>query len=477
MKPSALLFLAGSAAAVKTGRTFAVMRFNGDAIFNGRIDPIVSPGGVSSHVHTVMGSSGFGPSATGESIVAANCTNAKLKGDHSNYWYPRLYFRDPKNGTLEAVPMFYTNAYYFFEATDDDIKAFPVGLSMISGNISLRTPPASGSQILDPAMGTIQPVGITCPRQSYTPPSWPLGSDGTHIGMQDPKNANQGVGFPNQECDGYASPLRTDIHFPSCYNPAAGLTDYKNNMAWPSSENSATGRANCPEGWIHTPHLFIEVYWNTPLFLSRWTPGGATQPFVLSNGDATAYSLHADFMSGWDQDLLQHIIDTCNAGDDGMDKCPGVQDQVSEEKCSVPPFFEEDIDGPFQTLPGGLPITGWEFGDGEAEQVSSSSVSFYPSSAGTSFPSSVASSVSASASPTYKETNVDAIEAFETTSSVTSATTATSSTAAASSTKSVCESKKVHTVWQTVTVSGDVTVSTETVSATPYMRRRRHHRR
>jgi hypothetical protein len=54
---------------------------------------------------------------------------------------------------------------------------------------------------------------------------------------------------------------------------------------------------NCPEGWEHKPHLFYEVYWNTPLFANEWTPGQGNQPFVLANGDPTGYSLHADFVS------------------------------------------------------------------------------------------------------------------------------------------------------------------------------------
>lgn len=51
-------------------------------------------------------------------------------------------------------------------------------------------------------------------------------------------------------------------------------------MAWPTN-------GNCPSGFTHVPHLFYEVYWNTPLFANRWTQGQGTQPFVLSNGDPT----------------------------------------------------------------------------------------------------------------------------------------------------------------------------------------------
>ncbi|RAL60963.1 hypothetical protein DID88_010059 [Monilinia fructigena] len=116
--------------------------------------------------------------------------------------------------------------------------------------------------------------------------------------------------------------MRLDVHFPSCYNPAAGLTNYKTNMDWPT-------KGNCPEGWVHTPHIFYEVYYNTPLFDSQWTPGQGKQPFILSNGDPTGYSLHADFISGWDVETLQQIIDNCDAGDSGMDKMPSEASTVT----------------------------------------------------------------------------------------------------------------------------------------------------
>lgn len=118
-----------------------------------------------------------------------------------------------------------------------------------------------------------------------------MNSDGLNgAGIQDPGNAGAGVGFPDQNCDGYASPLRADIHFPSCYDPSQGLQAYKTNMKFPT-------KGKCPPGWEHKPHLFYEVYWNTPLFADMWTPGQGKQPFVLSNGDPTGYSLHADFVS------------------------------------------------------------------------------------------------------------------------------------------------------------------------------------
>ncbi|KAJ5082311.1 hypothetical protein N7532_011354 [Penicillium argentinense] len=268
--------------------------------------------------------------------------------------------------------MFYMNIYYFFEATDDETKPFPVGLRMVSGDNSLRTPPPGGAEnVLYTNQGTIQPVQWTCPRSSYEPPSYPTDSDGLHgVGIQDPSNQGAGVGFPHMNCDGYASPLRADIHSPSCYNPEAGLTDYKNNMVFPSSKDSPSGKANCPKEWIHVPHIFYKVYWNTPLFVDMWEQGKGSQPFILANGDCTGSSLHGDFFSGWDESILQKIINNCDAGVLGMDKCADAGTiNDSSKSCNIANLVPEAISGVLGKLPGNNPPTGW----GQGETASSGS--------------------------------------------------------------------------------------------------------
>ncbi|PNP47597.1 hypothetical protein TGAMA5MH_01420 [Trichoderma gamsii] len=365
--------LTGAAMAAKDSRTFAVLRFTNKGLVTTRADPIVQPGGPSGHVHNVLGGSNFGFSSTGQDLLKSNCSTALVKGDFSNYWYPTLYFHDPKTGLLESVDVYYTNVYYFFEATNDDIKAFPTGLQMVSGNAMTRVAPAAGGgSKLDPSQGPVQPIQFTCPRSSYNPPSYPVGSDGSKAGMVDPNNQGAGAGFPDVNCDGLYSPLRLDIHFPSCYNPAAGLTNYKNNTAFPT--DAGNGKADCPAGWIHTPHIFYEAYMDTQPFASRWTPNQGTQPFVFSNGDVTGYSGHADFMAAWDEDVLQHIIDTCNAGDSGMDQCPDLPYGLNSGSCTIPPLVNEQITGNLTALPGNNPLSGFTYGN-EAPAMSSGSSS------------------------------------------------------------------------------------------------------
>lgn len=470
---SAVLALTSAAEAAKDKRTFAVLHFNNKQLTVSRADPIVTPGKVSTHVHHVFGGSGFGLGSTGEDLMKSNCTNAKVNGDKSNYWVPSLYFKDPKTGDFESVELFYANVYYFFEPTNDDIKAFPVGLSILSGDSMRRDPPAGGSAMsnLDPSKGPVNPAKFTCPRTNFNPPSWPIKSNGLLAGMGDPNNKGEGVGFPDENCDGYASPLRADVHFPSCYNPKAGLTDYKNNMAWPTDNK---GKLDCPQGYIHVPHLFYEAYWNTPKFADRWTPGQGKQPFVLSNGDATGYSSHADFMSGWDEKLLQHIIDTCDAGTQGMDKCPGLFYGVNNDNCEIQSPVDEQVSGILKKLPGNNPVFGWHYGgtgNGPQPQPSGTTEPSYdPTSAPGNGPASSKPAQSQAPAPGSSKPASQEPETEESKPTQTPAQTRSNSGAQPTSLSPApsggdsCGPRKTHTVFVTYTVTGDVPTSTEAAS-------------
>ncbi|KAI0165392.1 hypothetical protein GGR52DRAFT_581993 [Hypoxylon sp. FL1284] len=356
-----LFTLLATTVRAKDEGSFAVLHFNsegGQFSTEGRMDPIVSPGSASTHSHGIMGGSNFDLTVDGEQLLNSNCTNAKIANDKSNYWAPNLWFQSPVNSTFKKVPLFYMNVYYKFDATNDEIKAFPPGLKIVSGDALKRSPPATGGLQLDPSQGEIQAVQWTCPTQDSNANRYPANSDGTKAGMQDPTNKGSGAGFPVVNCDGYASPLRQDIHMPSCYNPDAGLNDYKNNMAFPTAASG--GKTDCLEGWTHVPHLFYEVYYDTPQFQNDWDQDGETQPFVLSNGDRTGYSSHADFIAGWDTETLQTIIDGCNSGDAGMDTCPDIIGGVNkDETCQISSAFPDPTDDWITDLPGNNPLSGW----------------------------------------------------------------------------------------------------------------------
>ena len=109
---TALAALIAAASAAQDERTFAVLRFTNTALTRGRVDPIIYPNQVAPHVHSIMGGSNFNFGSTGEDLMKSNCSNSMIIGDNSNYWFPALYFHDPKTGEFESVDIFYVNAYY-----------------------------------------------------------------------------------------------------------------------------------------------------------------------------------------------------------------------------------------------------------------------------------------------------------------------------------------------------------------------------
>jgi len=101
-----------------------------------RLDPIVNPDAVGSHVHRVFGSSYFIPNLTSatEAQTNAKCTTATVQDDKSAYWVAQIYYRYP-NGSLISVPVAYTSAYYFIKApTGVPIYPFPDNYNIVAGD-------------------------------------------------------------------------------------------------------------------------------------------------------------------------------------------------------------------------------------------------------------------------------------------------------------------------------------------------------
>ena len=67
-----------------------------------RADPIISPGEVSGHAHTVMGGNGFGFEMDYSDTQASTCSSCIVTKDFSNYWVPTLYYK-AENGSFISV--------------------------------------------------------------------------------------------------------------------------------------------------------------------------------------------------------------------------------------------------------------------------------------------------------------------------------------------------------------------------------------
>lgn len=77
-----------------------------------RVDPIISPGKASAHVHLGMGGSNWAPSMDEDTALNSSCTSTQAKADKSVYWTPRLSFRSPQNGSYISVAATQDKVYY-----------------------------------------------------------------------------------------------------------------------------------------------------------------------------------------------------------------------------------------------------------------------------------------------------------------------------------------------------------------------------
>ncbi|EZF78275.1 hypothetical protein H105_00669 [Trichophyton soudanense CBS 452.61] len=311
-----------------------------------RMDPIVNPGELSPHAHAIHGGKNFDFKVTGDQLAESDCTSCAVTQDKSAYWVPTLYFLHA-NGTAElAEQLGGTLVYYLLYGKD--IKAFPRGLRMVSGDTGLRDfpfvqpdPPKSSwtkEEKTQSALGQ-KAIGFNC--LNYASP--PEASMYRHTFPE--------RSFIDNTC---ANGLRLEIMFPSCWNGKdLDSKDHKSHVAYPSEINGG----DCPEGFgTRLPTLFYETIWVTKPF------AGMDGKFVISNGDPTGAGYHADFIEGWDDGVLQEAVDTCTNDSGLLEDCHvfNIQDQNKQNECkmNVPPsIMAEEYTLCPKGLPGGVKVS------------------------------------------------------------------------------------------------------------------------
>ncbi|PLN77645.1 hypothetical protein BDW42DRAFT_155499 [Aspergillus taichungensis] len=305
-----------------------------------RMDPLMDPGEPSYHVHAVHGSGAFSMSSDADVLKAADCTSCEVKQDKSAYWAPALYFID-EDGDAELVDeVGGMLAYYLLYG--DDVKAFPEGFRMIAGDPFKRNfpwpvpdPPKSewtGKQGSQEALAQ-KAVGFNC--LNYEADAEP--SLGRHF--------MPNKTYLDENCkDG----IRIELMFPSCWNGKdVDTDDHRSHMAYPSQVMDGT----CPEGFeTRLVSLFFETIWDTYAF--RHKEG----EFVLSHGDPTGFGYHADFIQGWEQDVLEAAVEQCTNPSGEVEDCPvfELQSEIEQKLCTfdLPDLLkDEDV----EKCSGGLP--------------------------------------------------------------------------------------------------------------------------
>jgi uncharacterized protein DUF1996 len=208
-------------------------------------DPIVFPGEPGrSHNHTYVGNRNVDALSTAGSLRGGETTCGN-PADSSTYWTPTLYIGN------DPVPPLVSLAYYV-RRTSARVVPIPAGLKMVAGNPDARR--AQSKTIVSWSCGGIRSI----PRYSVVP--------GCSIDR----------------------PLQLRVTFPNCWSGRTlDSPDHKRHMAYASG-----GR--CPESHpVAIPTIGL-IFFYPPM------PSRAE----LSSG---RFAAHADFINGWDQDVLDYI--------------------------------------------------------------------------------------------------------------------------------------------------------------------------
>ncbi|EIN06995.1 hypothetical protein PUNSTDRAFT_53415 [Punctularia strigosozonata HHB-11173 SS5] len=319
-----------AAAAILVGPTLtnAFWILSHGSLTHDRLDPLLSSGKVSTHEHTVVGASNFGPVTTYDSLQSSECTTSPVQADKSNYWAPQLYHRNQENNTYTLIPISFVQTYYLNRdgPTQKTIKGFPKGLRMLAGNMARTTYNASSVEDLA--------VSFVC------------------LDYNAPATGNQNT-LPTTQCpDG----MRAQIVFPSCWDGVnLDSADHKSHMSYPIG--GAPDSGDCPSSH---PIKLITLFNEWVFDVGKFDFVSGQKNWVFSYGDEEGLGFHADFINGWDTDVLEAAVEQCTGNLFGdLESCPPFTASLNRTKagsCTTPPVVEENTQGPLTSLPGCNPV-------------------------------------------------------------------------------------------------------------------------
>jgi len=268
---------------VKNRPDLGIFRADYLAVGHVRTDPIISQTCLSDHVHTFYGPPLLFPNVTDQDLRESDPdkSSGNIRENRSLYWHPSVY-RIEDDGTRTLLEPFWTDVYYTYEV--GETIAFPNGFRMIAGY-------EEGDATVD------------CENRKSCK-------------RDDCDRVNDF--FPKNRCD----EIKISMALPRCWDGInLDSSDHMSHVVYPKGDEPFEGK--CPNSHPkRLPFLEIDIRY-------RNYQGG---PHEFSDGSGL---FHTDYMSGWDSDFLQSVLDNCN------------QD-ASEELCKKVPFtWRDDIIDPF----------------------------------------------------------------------------------------------------------------------------------
>jgi hypothetical protein len=231
-------------------------------------DPIVFPGRAgASHLHTFFGNTGTTAASTAATIAAGGGTSCDFgTGNRSAYWVPAVI--DTASGRPVApalVHVYYKSGY---KLPPESIRTIPAGLRMVVGD-----PKATAYQGRE--------VG-----------AWSC------FGASGPQATIPTCG-PEQQ-------VSMDVSFPQCSNGQLDSPDHHSHVTEPEQVAANPPRWKCPASHpIAMPKISFHVVYPAGADSRAWRL--ASDP---PSGPA-GYSLHADWLDGWDPAFKEKFLATC----------------------------------------------------------------------------------------------------------------------------------------------------------------------
>ncbi len=225
-----------------------------------QVDPIVSPGKASAHLHEFFGNNSTNANSTLQSMRAASTTCTE-PGDTAGYWAPALI---APNGTVAKPDV---GIFYYRNRPVDYSRTvpFPPDFRMIAGG-----------------MDAFPNAYWTCDGESDT-------------GYESRRNY-----IPDCGDDGN---IKMHVFFPSCWDGVhLDSPDHRSHVAYGRDDDGrveGTDPDTCPPGFpVKLPQLDFRVQYD------------------VSNGRGYRFSdgmvlAHSDFWNTWKQSRLEDLIDEC----------------------------------------------------------------------------------------------------------------------------------------------------------------------
>jgi len=271
------VFVKAFAALLMSLRVSATFRTVCPTFASAMMDPVVTPGRASAHLHEIAGTIGFADTIH-EDWMSLNATTCDETADHSNYWVPAMYRTDlgPTPVKLTAI----LQPYYEFSANDVpymDATGLANPLSMVTGN-----------------------------------PHGGLASDNVWIewSTRTPLRENGTVDSGRYGWVESASNVKEVMlvyRFPSCWNGMPYAADQSHVAFTDRRTNRCPGThpRQFPRVRLEQRYIFDTVI--------AWTNFQA--PFRFSSGDET--TAHGDVVLFWDQAVLSELIRSCTSNTAG----------------------------------------------------------------------------------------------------------------------------------------------------------------